>query len=257
MGLAASVLRLLVRLHGEQPWGGPVVTLGVQDVHATHDDLTRIFREERVRSEAVPPAERLPSTSRYFRQSGREGTGYVHARVFFRMLGLAGYDDLDFADFEKPTLTHDLNRPVPEAWRRRYGLVVDGGTLEHIFDVRAALANITALLRVGGDVCHICPLSGWVNHGFYQISPCLLYDLYGANGFDAAGAFVVQLPRDPARHAEVVRPLAYTESALDLDDAAYRSLLLFRARKRAEQPLRVPTQGVYRQLGAGNGRAAA
>jgi hypothetical protein len=257
MGLATSVLRLLVRLHGERPWEGPVLTLGVQDVHATYDDLSRLFREERVRPAPVPPAERLASTSHYFRRSGLEGVGYVHARVFFRMLGIAGYDDLDFADFEKPTLIHDLNRPVPDAWRGRYGLVVDGGTIEHVFDMRAVFANLAALLRVGGDVCHVCPLSGWVNHGFYQINPCLLYDFYGANGFEAAGAFVVQLPRDPAKHPEVVRPFAYTESAFDLDDAAYRSLFLFRARKGAERPLRVPTQGFYRQLVAATGKAAA
>src|SRR5262245_17063410 len=139
MGLAASVLRLIVRLHQDRPWEGPVLTLGVQDVHATYDDLIGLFQEEGVRFEPVPPAERLPSTSHFFRQAGRDGAGFVHARIFFRMLGLDGYDDLDFADFESPTLIHDLNQPVPGTWRSAYGLVVDGGTLEHVFDVRAAL----------------------------------------------------------------------------------------------------------------------
>lgn len=244
MGLAASVLRLIVRLHRERAWTGPVLTLGVQDVHATYDDLAGFFREEGVPLVPVPPAERRPSTSRFLRQTDR--VGFVHARVFFRMLGIEEYDDLDFADLEGPTLVHDLNQSVPDGWRGRYGLVVDGGTIEHIFDVRAVFANIAGLLRVGGEVLHICPVSGWINHGFYQINPCLLYDFYDANGFDVAGSYLVLLPRDVARHREEVRPFEYTENAFDLDDATHRSLLVLRARKRIEQPLRIPIQGCYR-----------
>src|SRR5262249_37432396 len=146
--------------------------------------------------------ERLLSTSKYFLRTGRGNAGYVHARVFFQMLGLGGYDDLDLTDHEKPTLIHDLNESVPTAWHGRYGLVLDGGTIEHFFDMRTVFANITNLLRVGGDVFHVCPVSGWVNHGFYQFSPCLLSDFYGANGFETLGTYLAMLPRDPHTHRE-------------------------------------------------------
>jgi hypothetical protein len=248
MGLSASVLRLVVRWHGQEPWVGPVLTLGMQDVHASYDDLVEVFHAEGVPHHAVAPAQRQPSTSRYFRLAGLDGRGYVHPRVFFRMLGIDGYDDLDFADFEQPTLIHDLNQPVPEAWHGRFGLLLDGGTAEHVFDVARVFANIAALLRVGGDALHVCPMSGWVNHGFYQISPCALYDFYGANGFEPLSAHLIGLPRDPARHAETSRPLEYTESALTLDDLNYHTLLVFRARKVHQVHLRLPTQGIYRPL---------
>src|SRR5205823_3708563 len=148
-----SVLRLMMRKHRERPWTGPVLMLGVQDVPATYDDLCRLFREERCACADVPPAERLLTTSRCLWQSG--GADSVHPRVFFHMLGLEGYDDVDFSAIEQPTRIHDLNEPIPSAWRGRYGLVVDGGTVEHVFDVRTALGNVAALLRVGGDVLHV------------------------------------------------------------------------------------------------------
>ena len=231
MGLSASVLRLMVQWHGREPWVGPVLTLGMQDVHANYDELTATFRAAGVSHAPVPPAERLLSTSRYFRVAGLDQRGYVHPRVFFRMLGIADYDDLDFADFEQPTLIHDLNQPVPAAWHGRFGLVLDGGTTEHVFDVARVFANISAMLRVGGDVLHVCPMSGWVNHGFYQISPCVLYDFYATNGFEPLAAHLVQLPRDPSTHTETLRPFAYTDSALALDHAHYCTFLLFRARR--------------------------
>jgi hypothetical protein len=248
MGLSASVLRLMVRWHGQQPFLGPVLTLGMQDVHASYDELAAAFHGEGVRHQEVPPAQRQLSTSRYFRLVGLDGRGYVHPRVFFRMVGIDDYDDLDFADFEQPTLIHDLNRPVPEAWHGRFGLVLDGGTTEHVFDVARVFQNIAAMLKVGGDALHVSPMSGWVNHGFYQISPCVLYDFYAANGFEPLAAHLVQLPRDSSRYRETERPFHYTECALTLDDLNYHTLLIFRARKVRQMPLRLPTQGIYRPL---------
>ena len=52
---------------------------------------------------------------------------------------------LDFSEIERPSLVHDLNQPVPAPLKGRYGWVIDGGTAEHIFDVRAVLSNIISL----------------------------------------------------------------------------------------------------------------
>ena len=48
MGLSPSVIRLLMRLHRERPFHGPVLTLGVQDVHASYEDLQTWSAEEEV-----------------------------------------------------------------------------------------------------------------------------------------------------------------------------------------------------------------
>src|SRR3954447_3952911 len=104
MGLARSVLRLMVQMHRDSPWVGPVATLGVQDVPASYEELAGLFRAEGVGFRPVAPAQREPSTSHYYQAAGLLAAGYVHPRVFFRMLGLDGYDDIDFMDLERPTL---------------------------------------------------------------------------------------------------------------------------------------------------------
>src|SRR4051812_12920511 len=58
----------------------------------------------------------------------------LFADEFFRLLGAQETTSVDRSDFEGATLLHDLNDPFPERLRNHFDLVVDGGTLEHIFN---------------------------------------------------------------------------------------------------------------------------
>lgn len=246
MGLSPSIIRLTMGLHRRRSFRGPVLTLGVQDVHATYGDLKQWAALEQLPFREVPPAERALSTSRYFQTAGLTDRGYVHARTFFRTLGLSDYEDLDFSDVEGPALVHDLNDPVPPPWHGRAGLLLDGGTCEHIFDLRAVLGNLVSLLAVGGTIFHISPLSGWINHGFYQFSPCLFFDFYQANAFDDFEAYIVRSRLDALDQPAQIIPYAHQETTLQIDDKGTRSLFVFVARKIRSQPLSIPTQGYYR-----------
>jgi SAM-dependent methyltransferase len=105
--------------------------------------------------------------------------------ALFRGLGFDAVESIDFYDAEKPTHVLDLNRPVPAALHGRYDLVYDGGTTEHCFAAAEALSNALRLARTGGRIIHHLPLNNWIDHGFYQFSPTLFFDFYGANGCDS------------------------------------------------------------------------
>jgi hypothetical protein len=237
----------MMRLHGKRQFSGPVLTLGVQDVHANYEELRTWASREKLNFSEVPATEPRLSTSRYFQTAGLAKRGFVHPRTFFRTMGLAGYEDLDFSELEGASLIHDLNHPVPESWHERCGLLVDGGTIEHVFDLRAVFANLIALLRTGGTIFHVSPISGWINHGFYQFSPCLFFDFYGANGFDNFEAFVVRSRLDASGKPSQIIPYVHDQAALQLEDKSHCSLFVFLARKVRSQPLCIPTQGYYRE----------
>lgn len=187
--LKPSLLRFLVRLQRHYQLTGPLLTLGVQDILCRYEYAQEMLQAEGVAPVEVPPQERQLTTSLFVRQHQGDSSN-MHAATFFRMLGIEEYADLDASDSEGPQLIHDLNEPVPNAWHERYNWVLDSGTTEHIFDIRAALGNIARLTRVGGHVMHVGPMNGWANHGFYQFSPCLYYDFYSANGFAPVVSFV-------------------------------------------------------------------
>lgn len=103
--------------------------------------------------------------------------------VFFKKNGFGIADSLDSSDFEGANIVHDMNEPINESLHERYSLVIDGGTLEHVFDVKTFLFNCASLVKLHGHVLHQVPLNNHINHGFYQVSPTLLYAFYEDNGF--------------------------------------------------------------------------
>jgi hypothetical protein len=108
----------------------------------------------------------------------------LYADEFLRFLGANEPVSVDYSDFEGATLLHDLNRPFPENERGRYTLVIDGGTLEHIFNYPAALRHCLELLCPGGHFLSMTPAHNQMGHGFYQFSPELFFRVFSPeNGF--------------------------------------------------------------------------
>jgi len=224
-------------------------SLGNQEVWATYEDLVAIFNE--MDSECQRPTQVLPHTSAMFRQNPwlkDVAARFVHARVFFEMLGVQDYVDIDKFDWDEPVLQHDLNLPVPEGLRDRFNLVLDGGAAEHVFDVRQVMANIVAMTRVGGSVVHIASLRP--DHGFYSFSPCFFFDYYQTNGFDDCVCYVLLIDQQDIL-TEYAKPKRYFEyrygsPIAEVIGTAEEALVFFTARKReALQSLHIPTQGVY------------
>ena len=78
---------------------------------------------------------------------------------------------MDASDYEGCSIVHDLNNPLPEHLVGRYSLVLDSGTLEHVFDFPTALRNSLAAVRTGGHFVTIAPGNNQFGHGFYQFGP--------------------------------------------------------------------------------------
>lgn len=107
-----------------------------------------------------------------------------YADEFFTGLGAQSLDVLDASSYEGADLTHDLNSPLPAALPKKWSCVIDGGTLEHVFNFPEAIKTCIQLVEQGGHLILITPWNNWAGHGFYQFSPELFYRLLSAdNGF--------------------------------------------------------------------------
>jgi hypothetical protein len=106
------------------------------------------------------------------------------ADLLFEALGARDLSFMDTAPYEGADLIHDLNEPVPETLHEKYDLVVDGGTLEHVFNFPVALKSTLEMVRVGGHAIFLTPTNNWPGHGFYQLSPELYHQVLSeANGY--------------------------------------------------------------------------
>lgn len=243
--LKPTVLRMLLRLMRTHQVTGPLLTLGVQDVLLTYSEAEQLLRQEGIEPNSVPEWERLTTTSVLVGNQPPERR-WTHARTFFRLCGIPDYNDLDASACEGPTLVHDLNQPVPTQWHGKFGWVLDSGTTEHVFDVRSTLSNLVRLTRVGGHVAHVSPMTGWANHGFYQLSPCLFHDFYRENGFAPLASYIAH-PLTPEGGGGLHFHLYnYTPERIVLSSPA-PTLFIFLARKMVELPeIRLPIQTKYK-----------
>lgn len=99
-------------------------------------------------------------------------------------LGCTDLHIMDASDYEGATIIHDLNEAIPDSLRRSFDCVIDGGTLEHVFNFPVALANCMEMVKQDGLLVLMTPWHNYAGHGLYQFSPELFYAaLSEANGY--------------------------------------------------------------------------
>lgn len=94
------------------------------------------------------------------------------------------YTSLDI--FERPhNLVVDLNFfSVPPEMKEKYGLVLNFGTTEHVFNQANCFQVIHDFTAVGGMMFHQVPSTGCVDHGYFVYCPQFFVDIARANGYD-------------------------------------------------------------------------
>ncbi|MFP7569479.1 methyltransferase [Marivita sp. S2033] len=101
-----------------------------------------------------------------------------YSETFFRKIGFSKVESIDFSDFENASIIQDLGDKLPRALERKFDVIYDGGTCEHIFDLPTAYRNIHKMLKPGGVLIGHSPCNNWVNHSFYQINPEMVYGFW-------------------------------------------------------------------------------
>ena len=130
--------------------------------------------------------------------------GMYSEELLKRSFGANLVDSYDYSDYEDATFIADMNKPLLS--NRKYDTVIDCGTIEHIYNVPQALANISLLCSKGGQIVHVSPSNNFCGHGFWQVSPELFFSLYSElNGYAETEVFLADL-RNPRHWFEVHRP---------------------------------------------------
>jgi hypothetical protein len=106
------------------------------------------------------------------------------AESFFHELGAQTVDSIDFSGYEGSTIQKDLNIPIDNALKNAFSAVYDGGTLEHVFNIPQAFKNCMEMVAVGGHFLQCTVANNFLGHGFWQISPELIFRIFSTeNGF--------------------------------------------------------------------------
>jgi|SRR5580658_3608792 hypothetical protein len=157
-------------------------------------------------------------------------------------LGAAKIDVLDYSSYEGANILHDLSRPLPDELIGKYDLVIEAGTLEHIFNFPVAIANLMKAMTIGGWLIASTISNNLCGHGFYQFSPELIFRIFTADhGFELSKVFAMEasypgVELSPAKHVYEVADPATLSCRIGL--VTRRPVLLFfDAQKTSDMPI--------------------
>lgn len=170
MGVNANGLRFLLYAQSQGVDFSRTAMIGRQTLNLKFDRFDEI-----IRGEFRQPAE-------------REALKKIHDRRYaeglLEYLGAETVDSFDFSDYQQATHIHDFNRPIDARHHGRYSVVLEGGTIEHVFNFPVAVKNCMEMVKVGGHYLGSTPTNNYMGHGFYQLSPELYFRVFSEpNGF--------------------------------------------------------------------------
>ena len=176
-----------------------------------------------------------------------------YAEEFLIALGAKEIVSFDMSSYEDASVVHDFNEPIHDRFKNKFTVVLDGGTLEHIFNFPVAIRNCMEMVRVGGHFLGITPANNHFGHGFYQFSPELYFRIFTEqNGFEVEQIAIFEETLNSPWY-EVSDPRSLKERVVLVNDRP--TMLLVRARKIMDSSSwpSMPQQSDYSELWRSNG----
>lgn len=170
MGLTATDIDLLLELRQRNLSISRIATIGNLSLYLHPRQATRLQK--------IIPESRALAKYRW---------GDTADPILCELTGATEVVSIDMSDYQGSSIVHDMNMPLAETrpdLAEQFDLVIDGGTLEHVFNFPVAVANLMFLVRKGGHVLSANPANNLCGHGFYQFTPELMHRIYSMpNGF--------------------------------------------------------------------------
>lgn len=161
------------------PLGGDILELGEANWYGDID-LNILLQD--IGNFAPPDQEaKLRAQLQEAVEANRPGVLWEIAKVYWQtFVQPASMTAIDFHGTDK-ALKLDLNSPIK--LKRQFHIVMNIGTLEHVFNVAQAFKTVHDHTRPGGFMLHGLPFTGWVDHGFYCFNPTFVWDLAAINDY--------------------------------------------------------------------------
>lgn len=186
MGLPRAAIHLLLHESARTQWNGCIATLGRQHVYATYDEIKAMSQAHRI--------SQLRGEPMLHRDPDLRKAGYLSDDCLYELLGFDRSVRVDWSDYEGAEEMLDLNAPVtPGHLCDAFDVVLDSGTVEHVFEIGRALRHCLRMAKPGGRIIHLTPSSNAINHGFYSVSPTLFADFYRSNGCEVEKLWLCRL----------------------------------------------------------------
>jgi hypothetical protein len=196
MGLTFSLVDSLLREHTYRPLAGDVLLIGRQTVYFTPAAILSLLREHGIDAHGVSERDIEIDRSTLNRYAPLVDGDLITDRALFQLLGVPRVKALDHSDYEGAEIIHDLTKPVPPELRNIADFIVDGSTLDNVFDPATVIRNFAEMLRPGG---RLLTLNVFSNHyePYAMLPPLWFLDYFVVNGFADCKVYIVVCTTPP------------------------------------------------------------
>jgi hypothetical protein len=233
LGLDINGIKLLLKAKKMDLNFEKVLTIGRQVIQMKERDLKDLMVKNGLSKEVVQDV--LPENG--------------FSEDFFKTLGATTVDSMDASNYESATIIHDLNQPISDDLKSKFSMVIDSGTLEHVFNFPTAIRSCMEMIQTGGYYIGITPANNFFGHGFYQFSPELFFRIFDKqNGFEVEKMYFYVDDLNGATYYEVSDPHDIKNRVTLIN--SQRSYLFVIARKLEETEIfkEIPFQSDYEHI---------
>ena len=147
MSIMSQLALFLVKEHKYKAITGNLVLVGRQKVNLSLEQAIVMLNSEGV---AQRPDADIQMDESTVGATGKTLTDHS----FLSLFSDAKVSALDITDYEGAEHIHDMNEPLPDHLEGIADFILDGGSIDNIFDAPATIRNISRMLRPGGG----CPV---------------------------------------------------------------------------------------------------
>ena len=122
----------------------------------------------------------------YMKESEISSEKLESFKTFEEILHEYGFNDVKTIDFfdQRADYLHDMNKPIDSTMKGQFSVIIENGSIEHVFDTKQCLWNLFDMLKVGGHLLLTVPCKGFFDHGLHTFSPECLIQACQVNGLD-------------------------------------------------------------------------
>jgi hypothetical protein len=186
LGIDSRVFEFLLHEHCYKPISGKVLTIGRQAVIMTPDVILSTIKKFGLQPRSK--TFELDETNTH-----RTSDDVISDQSLFRSFSDCSLLTADISPYEGADFVFDICDRIPYKLRGRFDFIIDGGSLDNVFDPFRMLQNMTKMLSPSGRLL----LFAWSNSfptAYVKVSPDWIMDYFAVNEFADCKVYPVEFP---------------------------------------------------------------
>jgi hypothetical protein len=190
MGLGDDVVEALIRESKHRPLDGDVVLIGRQTVYFTPNEIMKLLKKLEIDVGNIRP-ENIKTDSKSMNNFLElSDKNFITDAELLRLLGVSKVLALDHSDYEGAEIIHNLTEPIPPSLQGCADFVLDGSTLDNVFDPAMAIRNFAAMLRPYGRLITTNVYSNY-QEPYVVLPPLWFLDYFVVNCFADCKVYIL------------------------------------------------------------------